>query len=126
MKKTALMILLALLGVCRVQAQTPGEHFNVTHYEIRLWNFNFSSHTLQGEAFVDITVTEPTDTFVLELKRLTVTDAATESYGVTQFSQEGALLTLVIDETAPAGETLTLDIRYGGNTFSETWGGVEW
>lgn len=107
-------------------AQIPGENFDVTHYEINLWDFNFTSHTLQGEAFVDITVTEPTNTFVLELKSLTVTDAATDSYSVTSFSQNGDFLTIVIDENANAGETLTLDVRYGGSTFSETWGGVEW
>ena len=107
-------------------AQIPGENFDVTHYEINLWDFNFTSHTLQGEAFIDITVTEPTNTFVLELKSLTVTDAATDSYGVTSFSQDGDFLTIVIDENANAGETLTLDVRYGGSTFSETWGGVEW
>lgn len=107
-------------------AQIPGENFDVTHYEINLWDFNFTSHTLQGEAFVDITVTEPTNTFVLELKNLTVTDAATDSYSVTSFSQDGDFLTIVIDENANAGETLTLDVRYGGSTFSETWGGVEW
>ena len=107
-------------------AQIPGENFDVTHYEINLWDFNFTSHTLQGEAFIDITVTAPTNTFVLELKSLTVTDAATDSYGVTSFSQDGDFLTIVIDENANAGETLTLDVRYGGSTFSETWGGVEW
>ena len=107
-------------------AQIPGENFDVTHYEINLWDFNFTSHTLQGEAFIDIAVTEPTNTFVLELKSLTVTDAATDSYGVTSFSQDGDFLTIVIDENANAGETLTLDVRYGGSTFSETWGGVEW
>lgn len=107
-------------------AQIPGENFDVTHYEINLWDFNFTSHTLQGEAFVDITVTEPTNTFVLELKSLTVTDAATDLYSVTSFSQDGDFLTIVIDENANAGETLTLDVRYGGSTFSETWGGVEW
>ena len=124
-KKIILIIgMIALLG--NGWAQTAGENFDVTHYEIRLWDFNFSSHTLQGEAFVDITVTAPTDTFVLELKSLTVTDAATESYSVTDFHQEGDFLTIVIDETANAGETITLDVRYGGNTFSETWGGVEW
>ena len=125
MKKFFLIIgIFALFG--NLHAQNAGEHFDVTHYEIRLWDFNFSNHTIQGEAFVDITITEPTDTFVLELKSLTVTDAATESYSVTNFSQEGDFLTIVIDETASVGETLTLDIRYGGNTFSESWGGVEW
>ena len=116
--------IIALLG--NLHAQNAGEHFDVTHYEIHLWDFDFTNHTLQGETFIDVTVTSPTDTFVLEMKSLTVTDAATESYSVTHFSQDGDFLTLVIDETVDAGETLTLDIRYGGHTFSETWGGVEW
>ena len=123
---TFITIIAIIAFIGSVNAQTPGEHFNVNHYEIRLWDFNFSNHTLQGEAFVDVTVTAPTDTFVLELKSLTVTDAATESYSVTSFTQEGDFLTIVIDEPASAGETLTLDVRYGGNTFSESWGGVEW
>ncbi|MBO4328137.1 MAG: hypothetical protein J5831_01850 [Bacteroidales bacterium] len=126
MRKTVLFVLLALLGICPLPAQTPGEGFDVNHYEIRLWDFNFSQHTLQGEAFIDVTVTAPTDTFVLELKSLTVTDAATESYGVASFSQEGDLLTIVTDEVVGAGETMTLDVRYGGNTFNESWGGVHW
>lgn len=114
----------ALLG--NMFAQNAGENFDATHYEIRLWDINLTNHTLQGEAFIDITVTAPTDTFVLELKSLTVTDAATESYSVTDFHQEGDFLTLVVDETVSAGETLTLDVRYGGNTFNESWGGVHW
>ena len=126
MKRTLLLVLLTLIGIGRALAQIPGEGFDATHYEIRLWDFDFTQRTLQGETFIDVTVTAPTDTFVLELKDLTVTDAATESYGVASFSQEGDLLTLVTDETVGAGETLTLDIRYGGSPFSETWGGVEW
>jgi aminopeptidase N len=128
MKKIFLFIIgiILLTTPVNLHAQTPGENFDVTHYEIRLWDFDFTNHTLQGETFVDVTVTAPTDTFVLELKSLTVTDAATESYGVTNFSQDGDFLTIVIEEVVSAGETLTLDIRYGGNTFSETWGGVEW
>ncbi len=125
MKKGGILLLVfAFIGFAN--AQTPGENLDATHYEIRLWDFDFTNHTLQGETFIDLTVTAPTDTFVLELKSLTVTDAATDSYGVTNFHQDGDFLTIVVDETVSAGETLTLDIRYGGNTFSETWGGVEW
>ena len=128
MKKIFLFIIgiILLTTSINLHAQTPGENFDVTHYEIRLWDFDFTNQTLQGEAFVDITVNAPTDTFVLELKSLTATDAATESYGVTNFSQDGDFLTIVTEEVVTAGETLTLDIRYGGSTFSETWGGVEW
>ena len=123
---SGMIVLLAIISTNRLNAQTPGENFNVTHYEINLWDFDFTNQTLQGEAFVDVTVTAPTDTFVLELKTLTVTDAAAGTYGVTSFSQENDLLTIVIDETANVGETLTLDVRYGGNTFSESWGGIRW
>ena len=125
MRKTLLLIGI-LCGMGCVYAQTAGEHFDVSHYELHVWDFDFTNHTIQGEAFIDLVVTAPTDTFVLELKSLTVTDAATDSYGVSGFSQEGDFLTIVIDETADVGETLTLDVRYGGNTFSESWGGVEW
>lgn len=126
MKRTLTLIIALFVLISFAKAQTAGENFDVTHYEIRVWDFNFTAHTIQGEAFVDVTVTSPTDTFVLELKSLIVTDAATESYGVTNFSQDDDFLTIVIDETAGVGEHLTLDIRYGGNTFNESWGGVHW
>lgn len=126
MKRTLTLLITLVALISCAKAQIPGENFDVTHYEVRLWDFDFTNHTLQGEAFIDITVTAPTDTFVLELKSLTVTDAATETYDVTSFQQEDDFLTIVIEETVSAGETLTLDVRYGGSTFSETWGGVEW
>ena len=121
-----MVALLAIFSSPKLNAQIPGEKFNVTHYDINLWDIDFTNHTLQGEAFIDVTVTAPTDTFVLELKTLTVTDAAAGTYGVTNFNQENDLLTIVIDETANVGETLTLDVRYGGNTFNESWGGIMW
>ena len=126
MKKTVLIVLLALGAVCRIQAQTPGEHFDVTHYEINLWGFDFSQRTLQGETFISFTTTEPTNTLVLELKRLTVSDVACDYYDVTGFSQSGDLLTVTFDEPLEANTSAILDVRYGGNTFNESWGGVHW
>ena len=126
MKKiAALLIILTFFSTNWLQAQTPGENFDVTHYEIHLWDFNFTAHSLQGETFIDITVTAPTNTFLLELKSLNVTDVATNSYDAS-FNQDGDLLTITIDETINAGATLTLDIRYGGSTFNESWGGIHW
>lgn len=121
---TILIAILTLMGCAN--AQTSGENFDVMHYEIHLWDFDFTNHTMQGEAFIDLYATAPTNTFVLELKTLTVTDVAADTYGVTSFNQEGNFLTIVIDETVSADETITLDIRYGGNTFNESWGGVHW
>ena len=123
---TLLIALIALVGFTKAQA--PGENIDVTHYEIHLDNFNFTDHTLQGEAFVTLNATTATNTIVLELKTLTVTTVQCETTGfsVNGFSQDGDLLTIQLSQALNTGETLILDILYGGNTFNETWGGVEW
>lgn len=127
MKKTAIFLsLLMALVFASAKAQTPGENIDVNHYEIHLWDFDFSNQTLQGETFIDFTVTASTSTIVLELKSLTVTDVASDYYGIESFSQNGDLLTVVLDEPMEAGESGTLDVRYGGSTFNESWGGVHW
>ena len=125
MKKLFLSLLLLAL-VPFAKAQTPGENIDVTHYEIRLWDFDFANRTLQGEAFINFTTTASTSTIVLELKTLTATDVACDYYNVESFSQEGDFLTVNFDEPIAANENAILDVRYGGSTFSETWGGVEW
>ena len=125
-KITFILTLFIMLPFVTAKAQTVGESIDVTHYEIHLWGFDFTNRTLQGEAFVDFNTTASLSTLVLELKTLTVTDVASDYYGVESFSQEGDFLTIVFDETIAANEHVTLDVRYGGSTFSETWGGVEW
>ena len=124
--KRLFLTLAILLAFVAAQAQTAGENIDVTRYEINLWGFDFTNRTLQGEAFIDFNTTANLSTLVLELKTLTVTDVASDYYDVESFSQEGDFLTIVFDETIAANEHVTLDVRYGGNTFSETWGGVEW
>ena len=124
MKK--LFLILSILLPFALKAQTPGENIDVTHYEIHLSDFDFTSRTLMGYAYVTVTTTAPTDTFVLELKSLNVTYVSSDGYSVNHFSQEGDLLVIVLDIPAPAGSTMTLYISYQGSTFSETWGGVEW
>ena len=123
---TFLAALIALIGF--TQAQTPGENINVTHYEIHLNNINFTEHTLQCETYVTLNATASTSTVVLELKTLTVTAVLSETTGISVngFNQTGDLLTIELSETLNAGETLTLDILYGGNTFNESWGGIMW
>ena len=125
MKRLFLFLTLFLLASFS-KAQTAGENIDVNHYEIRLWDFDFTNRTLQGETFIDFTATANTSTIVLELKSLTATDVACDYYNVESFSQEGDFLTINFDEPIVANESATLDVRYGGSTFSETWGGVEW
>ena len=126
MKKTLLILILGLMLPFALKAQTPGENIDVTHYEIHLSDFDFTSRTLMGYTYVTVTTTAPTDTFVLELKSLNVTYVSSDGYSVNHFSQEGDLLVIVLDIPAPAGSTMTLYISYQGLTFNESWGGVHW
>ena len=121
---TFLISFIALIGV--TQAQTPGENFDVTHYEIHLNNLDFTNQTLQGETFVSVTTTAPTNTFVLELKSLDLAPVTCIEYSLDNFWQEDDHIVLVTHTTVPAGETLTFDIMYNGNTFNESWGGIMW
>ena len=116
-----------LLSFATIQAQTAGEGIDVTHYEIHVGDFDFANRTLQGETHIEFTVTANNiTTIVLELKSLTVSDVDCDFTDVQSFSQEGDFLTINLAEALVANENATLIVRYGGNTFSETWGGVEW
>ena len=117
---------MAMLMALVTKAQVAGDNIDVNHYEIHVWDFDFNNQTLQGETFISFTATANTDTIVLELKELVASDVACDYYSVESFSQDGDFLTIIFDEAIPAGESAVLDVRYGGSTFSEMWGGVEW
>ena len=125
MKKLSFLLAFLLL-MTFAQAQTSGENIDVTHYEIHVGDFDFTNRTLQGETFVDFTATASVQQVILELKYLEVSAVTATGATVSDFSQSGDFLTINLSSPLAAGSTATLDIVYGGNTFSETWGGVEW
>ena len=130
MKKTlyylGLVALLTFISTNKLQAQTPGENFDVTHYDINLLNFDFTEHTLQGEAYINLIATTTTNTFVFELKSLTVNHVESFFSTVYNFSQEGDLVIVTTEEALGSGQIGTIHIEYGGNTFNESWGGIMW
>ena len=126
MKKALCLILGWLFPMAVLQAQTAGEGIDVTHYAIHVNELNFSNRTLQGETFVDLTATASVQQIVLELKTLNVTSVTATGATVSNFSQAGDFLTINLSSPLAAGNSATLDIVYGGNTFNESWGGVEW
>ena len=88
MKRLLLILLLGLLlPLSSLVAQTAGDNIDVAHYEIHIWGLDFTNHTLQGETFIGFTATAPTNTVVLELKSLTVSDVACDYYSVENYSQ---------------------------------------
>ena len=127
MKRLTLLLLIVLLHpLSSLFAQTAGEGIDVTHYGIHINQLNFVDHTLQGETFVDITATTDVQKIFLELKALEVSSVTATGVTVADYSQNDDLLTINLETPLAAGNTTILDIVYGGNTFSETWGGVEW
>lgn len=125
MKQLSLFLAL-LLTWPFAQAQIAGENIDVTHYAIHVNELNFTNHTLQGETFVDFTATANVQQIVLELKSLVVTSVTATGASVANFSQDGDFLFINLASPMAIGASATLDIIYGGSTFSETWGGVEW
>ena len=115
-----------LLSFTIAQAQTAGGNINVTHYAIHVNELDFTNRTLQGETFVDFTATANVQQIVLELKYLEVASVTATGATVSGFSQDGDFLTINLATPLASGNNATLDIVYGGNTFSESWGGVEW
>ena len=124
MKK--LLSIILIFTTLFTYAQTPGENINVTHYDINLFNFDFSEHTLQGEAFINFIATASTNTFVFELKSLTVYNVESTFSSNSTFSQEGDLVIVTTQHALEAGQIGTIMIYYGGSTFNESWGGIMW
>ena len=124
MKK--LLSIILIFTTLFAYAQTPGENINVTHYEIHLNNFDFTNHTVQAQTIVTLTAVNSTNAIALELKSLTVSAVTATGANVSNFSQNGDILTINLASAMAAGATASFTITYGGNTFNEDWGGVMW
>ena len=121
-----LFIILGLLLPFASNAQTTGENIDVTHYGIHVNELDFTNRTLQGETFVDFTAMTEVQQVVLELMYLEATSVTATGATVADFAQNDNFLIINLASPMAAGASATLDIIYGGSTFSETWGGVEW
>lgn len=108
------------------KAQTPGDNFDVTHYEIHLNNIDFTNHTLQAQTIVTLTTLSATNAIELELKTLTVSAVTSTDATISNFSQTGDVLTINLASSLAANATASFTITYGGNTFNESWGGIMW
>lgn len=108
------------------KAQTPGDNFDVTHYEIHINEINFTNHTLQAQTVVTLTTLSATNAIELELKTLTVSAVTSTDATISNFSQTGDVLTINLASSLAANATASFTITYGGNTFNESWGGIMW
>lgn len=126
MKKLFAIIIAFVVFSATANAQTPGDSFDVNHYEIHLDNIDFTNHTLQAQTIVTLTAIEAVSNIELELKTLTVSSVTSSDANVSSFSQDGSMLIINLGSALAAGQTASFTISYGGNTFNESWGGIMW
>lgn len=124
--KKLLSIILIFTALFATAQNKIGENFNVTHYEIHLNNIDFTNHTLQAQTIVTLTAVNPTNTIALDLKTLTVSSVTATGANVSNFAQNGDVLTINLASALTANATASFTITYGGNTFNESWGGIMW
>ena len=125
MKKifTFILIFTTLFSTAKTRI---GENIDVTHYEIHLNNIDFTNHTLQAQTVVTLTALSAINTVELELKTLTVSAVTATGASVSNFSQNGDVLTINLSSALAANASASFTITYGGNTFNESWGGIMW
>ena len=108
------------------KAQTPGQNFDVNHYEIHLNNFDFTNRTIEAVTTVTLTALNSVSSIELELKSLNVSAVTATGATVSSFAQDGDVLTINLSSPLAANANATFTITYGGSTFSESWGGIMW
>ena len=108
------------------KAQTPGEGFDVTHYEIHLTEIDFANQTLQAQTTVTLTASSTITSVVLELKTLTVNDVFSTEVVVSGYTHNDGILTINLASPLSADASASFTITYGGNTFNDGWGGILW
>ena len=124
MKKLLAIILVFIAFTAN--AQTPGENFDVTHYEIHLNNLGFTNHTIEAATTVTVTALSAVNSIELELKSLTVSAVTATGANVSSFAQNGDVLTINLASALAANASAAFTITYGGNTYNDGWGGILW
>lgn len=120
---SAIFIMSMLAGNARNRI---GENIDVTHYEIRINNLDFTNHTLDAVTTVTLTALENVSEINLELKNLTVTGVTSNDVFISSFSQDGDMLKIMPGFEMYAGQTASFTVSYNGTTFNDGWGGVLW
>ncbi len=102
------------------------ENIDVTHYEIHLTSLDFSNRTLEATTIVTLTTKNTTDVIYLELKSLNVTEISSNEVNINNFSQDNDILQINLSSELQENSQASFTIKYCGNTFNESWGGIHW
>lgn len=122
----SLLLTLGLVLTSHSKSNEIGENIDVTHYEIHLNEVNFSDRTLDAKTIITLKTLTSIEEIELELKSLNVTSVTSDDVNVKNFSQNDDNLSITLENTISADNTISLVIDYAGTTFNESWGGIHW
>ena len=125
MKRLFTLFLVLIASSCFAQTKI-GENIDVSHYEIRINEFNFTAHTIDAVTTVTLTAKSTLSSFALELKSLEVSSVVSSDAIVSGFNKNGEVLTITLASPLAEGASASFVISYSGNTFNDGWGGVLW
>lgn len=120
---SAIIILSMLVGSAKNRV---GENIDVTHYEIRINNLDFTNHTISAVTTVTLTALDYVSEIDLELKNLSVSDVYSDDVTISSFSQNGDILKILLGFDMDQNQSASLSITYSGSPFNDGWGGVLW
>jgi aminopeptidase N len=117
-------ILLINISIGQNQSKSPVDSLDAVHYEIRIYNIDFTAKSISASATVFLTpLSGPVPVINLELIELTVTNVWVDNIPVTNFTQSDSLLGIPLVTALQPGDTIAVKVEYNGIPFHESWGG---
>jgi len=133
---TILMLFTALVAIAmngnksainhNSKAHRVGENIDVTHYEVRINNFDFVNQAIDAVTTVTLTALADVSEIDLELKGLTVTSVVSDDATVGSFSQDDDILKITLDANMTQNQSALFTISYNGHATHYGFGGVYW
>jgi len=115
-KRFLSIFFLAFIGI---EASAQDRGFNVIHYDLSFDFLDFSAAQLKGNALLEIEVDQNSiDSIHLDLLKLSVDSVLLEGFPLS-FNHNDTILSIALSQSANVGDTLILNIHYGGVPHAE-------
>ena len=122
----ALFLAIGMTSLTHAKSDEIGNNIDVNHYEIHLNEINIADRTIDAKTIISFTTLSSVNEIDLELKSLNVTSVTSSEANISDFSQNGDVLSISFSSSIAENSNVSLTIEYNGSTFNENWGGIHW
>ena len=89
-------------------------NYDANHYRLAI-DFDMNAQTIAGSVEATLDITEATSTVILDLMQNMTVTAVTQNAAAAPFTHNNELLTVTLDRTYNAGESVVVTIDYNGS-----------